>query len=45
MVKCCVFFEVRTEFLNTAIKSFGLKGLKAKAIPQHTYGGAGGEEV
>jgi hypothetical protein len=28
MVKCCVFFAVRTEFLNIIYKSFGFKGLK-----------------
>jgi hypothetical protein len=29
-VKGCVLFEVRTEFLNTILTSFGLKGLKYK---------------
>jgi hypothetical protein len=28
MVKCCVFFAVRTEFLNIIQTSFGFKGLK-----------------
>jgi hypothetical protein len=27
MVKCCVFFAVRTEFLNIILTSFGFKGL------------------
>jgi hypothetical protein len=27
MVKCCVFFAVRTEFLNIIYTSFGFKGL------------------
>jgi hypothetical protein len=27
MVKCCVLFEVRTEFLNIILTSFGFKGL------------------
>jgi hypothetical protein len=27
MVKCVVFFAVRTEFLNTALTSFDFKGL------------------
>jgi hypothetical protein len=27
MVKCCVFFAVRTEFLNIIQTNFGLKGL------------------
>jgi hypothetical protein len=27
MVKCCVFFEVRAEFINTTQMSFGFKGL------------------
>jgi hypothetical protein len=27
MVKCCVFFAVRTEFLNIIWTSFGFKGL------------------
>jgi hypothetical protein len=30
MVKRCVFFTVRTEFLNTIYASFGIKGLKNK---------------
>jgi hypothetical protein len=29
MVKCCVLFEVRTEFLNIAEMSYVFKGLKA----------------
>jgi hypothetical protein len=27
LVKCCVLFEVRAEFLNIISTSFGLKGL------------------
>jgi hypothetical protein len=29
MVKCCVLFEVRTEFLNIIYTSFGFKGLNS----------------
>jgi hypothetical protein len=28
MVKCCIFFAVRTEFLNIIWTSFGFKGLR-----------------
>lgn len=27
MVKCCIFFELHTEFLNTLYMGFSLKGL------------------
>jgi hypothetical protein len=30
-VKCCVFSEVRTEFLNIILTSFGFKGLIKEA--------------
>jgi hypothetical protein len=29
VVKCCVFFEVRAEFLNIIYMSFGFKGLNS----------------
>jgi hypothetical protein len=32
MEKSCVFFEVRTEFLNAILKSFGIKGLLYRSM-------------
>jgi hypothetical protein len=32
MVKCCVFFAVRTEFLNVIWTVFGFKGLTALVL-------------
>jgi hypothetical protein len=33
MVKCCVLFEVRTEFLNNIKTIFGFKGLNIPLLP------------
>jgi hypothetical protein len=32
MVKCCVLFEVRTEFLNNIYTSFVFKGLNLNSV-------------
>jgi hypothetical protein len=37
MVKCCVFFAVRTEFLNIIYTSFGFKGVKSIAVLTHVF--------
>jgi hypothetical protein len=34
MVKCCVLFDVRTEFLNNIYTSFGLKVLNLNSVNQ-----------
>jgi hypothetical protein len=34
MVKSCVLFEVRTEFLNVIYTSFGFRGLRTVGIMQ-----------
>jgi hypothetical protein len=34
MVKCGVFFEVRSEFLNNIYTSFGFKGLNLNSVNQ-----------
>jgi hypothetical protein len=34
MVKCCVLFEVRTEFLNIIYTSFGFKELNLNSVNQ-----------
>jgi hypothetical protein len=37
IVKCCVLFEVQTEFLNTVQTSFGFKGSSySEQRPTHT---------
>jgi hypothetical protein len=42
MVKCGVFFAVRTEFLNIIQTSFGFKGLREEIKPAE-YVSANGE--
>jgi hypothetical protein len=37
MVKYCVLFEVRTEFLNNIQTSFVFKGLNLNSVNQLTY--------
>jgi hypothetical protein len=37
MVKCCVFFAVRAEFLNIILTSFGFKGLRQVACESVSF--------
>jgi hypothetical protein len=39
MMKCCVFFAVQTEFLNTIQTSFGFKGLMYMKIIMRCHDG------
>jgi hypothetical protein len=43
MVKSCVFFEVRTEFLNIIYTSFGFKGLIPGTATRYPLDGKLGE--
>jgi hypothetical protein len=51
MLRCGVPFGVRNEFLNRpeadvphSISLRSLEAVNGKAVPQHVYGGTGGEE-